>query len=257
MRADVALVEQGLCGSRTQACLLIETGRVSVLRGPTQIPVQKPSQTVAAACVFCIAPSSVPHYVSRGGIKLAGALAQVGFNPADLNCVDFGQSTGGFTDCLLQAGAAHVVGFDVGKEQLHPCLREHPQVRFFEGVNLKDIKARTWLRTLEQQASHALPFQLAVADLSFISLVRVAKSLDAFLSSGCVCLYLVKPQFELGPEHVGKNGIVKMAEPLLQKLQAGISQTLLNLGYTVNSQFACTIAGSDGNQEYFVYATKN
>jgi 23S rRNA (cytidine1920-2'-O)/16S rRNA (cytidine1409-2'-O)-methyltransferase len=256
LRADLALVERGLCTSRAQAQALIEAGKVFVRFGsqPAQA-VRKASQAIEAFNTIEV-QNPDPVFVSRGGIKLAGALDYTGLKVDGFRCGDFGQSTGGFTDCLLQRGAKSVVGFDVGKEQLHPTLRAKPEVLAFEGINLKDLDCALWLSKLNQNHSNWMPLDLAVADLSFISLKRVLPSLAPFLNQGKLGLFLVKPQFELGPEYLGKNGLVKTPEKWVDKLQTEVSATCLEVGLQVENFFPCTIQGGDGNQEYFVLVRK-
>lgn len=257
MRADLALVERGLCASRAQAQALIEAGKVFVRFGtqPAQT-VRKASQAIEAFNTIEV-QNPDPVYVSRGGIKLAGALDTAGIKVEGLRCADFGQSTGGFTDCLLQRGAKSVVGFDVGREQLHPSLRAKDEVLAFEGINLKDLDVKHWLAKLELEHGDWMPLDLAVADLSFISLKRVLPSLAPFLQPRKLGLFLVKPQFELGPEYLGKNGLVKNPEKWVTKLQSEVSETCVELGLQVEEFFPCAIQGGDGNQEYFVLVRKN
>lgn len=215
-------------------------------------PVRKASQVIEAFMTLEI-QNPDPSYVSRGGIKLAGALDHIGLKVQGFRCADFGQSTGGFTDCLLQGQAHSVLGFDVGKDQLHPNLRTNPKVLAFEGVNLKDLDCPPWLKRLQSDYADWLPLDLAVADLSFISLRRVLPSLLPFFADHTQGLFLVKPQFELGPEYLGKNGLVKNPEKWTEPLREALSTSCEALGLRVNTFFPCSIQGGDGNQEYFVW----
>ncbi|NWG72733.1 MAG: TlyA family RNA methyltransferase [Parvularculaceae bacterium] len=239
-RADALLVQRGLAPSRTAAQRLIEAGRVS-LDGEA---ILKPAQLLPENVVLAVAPAPDAEYVSRGGIKLAGALAHTGIDVRGRNCLDIGQSTGGFTDCLLQQGAAHVVGIDVGHGQLHPSLAADPRIEPHEGINA---------RQLQKSALAGRRFDLIVADVSFISLTLIIPQLPPLLAGLGDLLLLVKPQFEVGPENVGKGGIV--ADPRLysavrDKLVACCAEHRL----AVRDWFDSPITGTDGNREFFLHA---
>lgn len=237
-RADALLVARGLAPSRTAAQRLIDAGRVSWSGGP----IAKPAQELPADADLRVAADEEDRYVSRGGRKLAGALAHTGVPVAGRVCLDVGQSTGGFTDCLLQAGAARVIGVDVGHDQLAARLRHDPRVVCLEGINARTL------------ASAALPeprFELIVGDLSFISLTLVLPQLPALLAPGGDMLLLVKPQFEVGPDHVGKGGIVRDAN-LYPEVAAKLRQAAAACGLKVRDYFDSPIAGGDGNREFFI-----
>jgi 23S rRNA (cytidine1920-2'-O)/16S rRNA (cytidine1409-2'-O)-methyltransferase len=244
IRADALLVQQGLASSRTAAQRLIEAGRVS-LDGAA---VLKPAQLLAENAALAVAPSAEAEYVSRGGLKLAGALRHAGVDVHGSDCLDVGQSTGGFTDCLLQHGAARVVGIDVGHGQLHPSLAADPRVEQHEGVNARNLeKSALVTRHPGRQ------FDLIVADVSFISLTLIIPQLPPLLAEQGELLLLVKPQFEVGPEHIGKGGIV--ADPGLysavrDKLVACCAENRL----AVSDWFESPITGTDGNREFFIHA---
>lgn len=225
------------------------------MAGGESQPIKKAAQAVEVFHQLEV-ESDGPSFVSRGGLKLHGALENSQIVVDGKRCVDFGQSTGGFTDCLLQADAASVVGFDVGHDQLHASLKRHPRVRYFEGVNLKDVTESHWSELLGQLDPTFLPFELAVADLSFIALRRVLPTLSRLLTTPCECLFLVKPQFELGPSALGKNGLVKNLEHHLPELRTNITETSQQLGFEVLNFFECTLKGGDGNQEFFLHAIK-
>ncbi len=258
MRADIALVEQGLCPSRAQAQLLIEQGKVSVRVRPNQpaVLVKKASQRIEAFAALEVSEGATLQYVSRGGIKLRDALAQANVSASHKRCVDFGQSTGGFTDCLLQAGALCVTGLDVGKDQLHHSLRERSDVFAMEGVNLYKIDANDLLNEIKLRQPTFLPWELAVADLSFISLRKVMPNLARLMPKKCEALFLIKPQFEVGPEHIGKNGLVKNAEELIEPLKKDLEECCNANHFEMHRFFQCGIKGGDGNQEYFLHATR-
>ncbi len=245
-RADALLVAQKLAPSRTAAQWLIREGRVSWAGGA----IAKPALELPEATPLTVAADPQAHYVSRGGHKLAGALAATGIDPAGKRCLDVGQSTGGFTDCLLQNGARHVVGVDVGRDQLHPQLRGDPAVTAFEGINCRTLGAAG--------LGDALPpdgFDLIVGDLSFISLTLVLPQLPPLLAAGGDLLLLVKPQFEVGPGGLGKGGIVR--DPALyMEVERKLRECVHDLGLSVRAWLDSPIAGSDGNREFFIWLSK-
>ncbi len=258
MRADIALVEQGLCPSRAQAQQLIEQGKVTVRSRPNQPAelVKKASQRIEAFAALEVSESSTLKYVSRGGLKLLHALEQTHVSANNKRCVDFGQSTGGFTDCLLQAGALCVTGMDVGKGQLHPKLRERSDVFAMEGINLYKTDASNLLDEIRLHQPTFIPWELAVADLSFISLRKVMPNLASLLPAHCEALFLIKPQFEVGPEHIGKNGLVKNADALIEPLKNDLEECCSANQFEMHGFFQCAIKGGEGNQEYFLHATR-
>lgn len=258
MRADLALVEKGLCPSRAQAQVLIEQGKVLMRNGVNKPPavVKKASQQIEPFVVLELINCDAPNFVSRGGLKLHLALEHTQIELNDKRCLDLGQSTGGFTDCLLQRGASSVVGLDVGRDQLHHSLRTNPAVLALEGVNLYKANASELLRDISALKPEFMPFDLAVADLSFISLRKVLPNIAALLPVRCDGIFLVKPQFEVGPEHIGKNGLVKNLDSLISNLENNVMACCEALNLTVQNFFPCDLKGGDGNQEYFVHAVK-
>jgi 23S rRNA (cytidine1920-2'-O)/16S rRNA (cytidine1409-2'-O)-methyltransferase len=186
------------------------------------------------------------RYVSRGGLKLEGALKASGIDVTGTRCLDAGQSTGGFTDCLLRHGAAHVTGVDVGHGQLHESLRGDPRVLAIEKVNARELDA--------QRLGEA-NFDLVTGDLSFISLTLVMPALVALLKPGGAILMLVKPQFELHPGQVGKHGVV--TDPsLFAVVEQRIRDCCSALGLQVRGWYDSPVTGGDGNREFFIHATK-
>jgi 23S rRNA (cytidine1920-2'-O)/16S rRNA (cytidine1409-2'-O)-methyltransferase len=188
------------------------------------------------------------RWVSRGGLKLDGALAATALDVRARVCLDVGQSTGGFTDVLLARGAARVVGVDVGHGQLHPRLRADARVRAFEGVNARALDAA--------RLGDAMPpygFDLIVGDLSFISLALVLPALVPLLAPGGDLLLLVKPQFELQPDQLGKGGLVK--DPSRHAhVRARIERACAEAGLVVQRWLDSAVRGGDGNTEFFVWA---
>ncbi|MBU1362470.1 MAG: TlyA family RNA methyltransferase [Gammaproteobacteria bacterium] len=245
-RADALLVAQKLAPSRTAAQWLIKEGRVSWAGGK----INKPAMDLPEDTPLTVAADPDAHYVSRGGLKLAGALAETGIKVAGKVCLDVGQSTGGFTDCLLQNGARHVVGVDVGHDQLHAQLRADPAVTAIEGINCRALTAAD-LGT----AMPAGGFELIVGDVSFISLTLILPQLPALLAADGDLLLLVKPQFEVGPDNIGRGGIVR--DPALY---AGVERKFFDLAQnfrlTVKAWLNSPITGGDGNREFFIWLKK-
>lgn len=241
MRADVLLVERGLAPSRTAAQRLIAAGHVFARDGNSRVALSKPSVSVADDVSLEIEASDLHRFVSRGGLKLDGALTHVGLDVAQLHCLDVGQSTGGFTDCLLERGAAHVVGVDVGHDQLHARMRADVRVTCIEGVNA---------RTLAQIGE---PFDLIVADVSFISLTKILPQWPALLAVNGRVLSLVKPQFEVGADNLARGGIVRDVS-LYATVEKCIRAACVQAGLRVLDYVDSPITGTDGNREFFVYA---
>ena len=246
IRADQLLVEAGLAESRSAARRMIEAGRVSA----DGEPVGKPSQELAASAQLSVADDETDRYVSRGGLKLAGALTHTGLSVADACCLDVGQSTGGFSDCLLQAGAHQVVGVDVGHGQLHRRLAGDPRVVCIEGVNARELDAAAL-------GSHlpATGFDLIVCDASFISLTLLMPRWRALLAPAGQVLALVKPQFEVGPDGLGKGGIVRDASRY-GDVEARVRHGAGQAGLAVLDYFDSPITGGDGNREFFIHASR-
>ena len=235
-RLDQRLVDLGLAASRSQAEALIRSGRVLV----DDVPVEKPGTRVRAHSRVRLR-GEARRFASRGGEKLAGALAELGVDPSGRRCLDLGASTGGFTDCLLQAGAREVVAVDVGYGQLDPRLRADPRVRVVERTNARHLEA----------AQIAGPVDLVTCDLSFISLRLILPGLRE-LAPDAELLVLVKPQFEVGRERVGKGGVVR-DEALRAAAVEGVREAALALGYAVAGQADSRLAGPRGNREVFLH----
>jgi 23S rRNA (cytidine1920-2'-O)/16S rRNA (cytidine1409-2'-O)-methyltransferase len=254
VRADLLLVERGLAASRSQAQRLIASGARWQRAGQWQAMAK--SDDIPADALVEIVDSAESRYVSRGGLKLEGALHSSGVDPTGAWCLDVGQSTGGFTDCLLQHGAAHVVGVDVGHGQLHARLRSDPRVTCLEKVNARELSAPDLIAHCAALAKAGGQFDLIVGDLSFISLTLVLPALAPLLKPGAVLLMLVKPQFELQPAQIGKGGIVKDAA-LYAEVEQRIRVCCATLGLDVTGWYASAITGGDGNHEFFVHAARH
>ncbi len=284
MRADQLLLQRQLATSRSQAQRLIGAGvrwRVASSADAPWKRIGKNSDDVPDDAQIELLDASEARYVSRGGLKLEGALAASGVKVGGKTCLDVGQSTGGFTDCLLQHGAKLVVGVDVGQGQLHPSLREHAQVLALEQINARELIASDliagyadWTRARgnfegENEVSGAsgdfdgIPgadfdgtFDVIVGDLSFISQTLVLPALVVLLKPGAQLLMLVKPQFELQPGQVGKGGIVKDAA-MYHVVERRIRDAYTALGLTIKGWFDSPITGGDGNREFFIHARLN
>jgi 23S rRNA (cytidine1920-2'-O)/16S rRNA (cytidine1409-2'-O)-methyltransferase len=243
-RLDAELVRRGLARSREQAVELVAAGRVEV-RGA---PAAKPAALVDPADpVRVLGSDAGAEYASRGGHKLAGALAHfTGLTVAGRRCLDAGASTGGFTDVLLRAGATGVVAVDVGYGQLAWSLRTDPRVRVLDRSNV---------RHLTPEAIGG-PVDLAVADLSFISLRLVLPALAACTAAGGDLVPLVKPQFEVGRGRVGAGGVVK--DPALRAdAVLGVARAAGELGLGTAGVVASTLPGPSGNVEFFLWLRRD
>lgn len=243
-RADQLLVERGLAHSRSQAQRLIAAGVTWRVGAETWQVVDKNGALVPQEAELQLQDDAETRYVSRGGLKLEGALRATGIQPKGLHCLDVGQSTGGFTDCLLQHGAAQVTGVDVGHSQLHSCLRADPRVVCIEHCNARELTSA--------QCGEKTGFKLIVADLSFISLTLVLPALKSVMNDLGQMLLLVKPQFELQPGDIGKGGVVKDTAKYVQ-VEQRLREAALALDLQVNHWLPSAISGGDGNHEFFIH----
>lgn len=247
MRADQLLVARGIAPTRSAAQRLIERGAVRWRAPAGWMAPRKAGDDLPEGCELQLADDAELRYVSRGGLKLEGALDRCAIDVTERTCLDVGQSTGGFTDVLLQRGAARVVGVDVGHGQLHPKLRGDARVVALEGVNARSLDASILLEP---------SYGLIVGDLSFISLTLVLPALAPLLEAdGGELLMLVKPQFELQPADIGKGGIVRDAAAY-PRVEARLRDACAACGLVVTDWFDSPIAGGDGNREFFVRARR-
>jgi 23S rRNA (cytidine1920-2'-O)/16S rRNA (cytidine1409-2'-O)-methyltransferase len=250
VRADQLLVERGLAASRSQAQRLIAAGVQWRVAGGAFRRVGKNGEELPAGAELVLLDDAESRYVSRGGLKLEGALQVAGWDVSGWRCLDVGQSTGGFTDCLLQRGVVQVVGIDVGHGQLHPRLRSDVRVVCIEGLNARELQAGD--ARIPQAAQG---FDLIVGDVSFISLTLVLPGVVPLLKPGGRLLMLVKPQFELQPGQVGKGGIVRDAT-LYDQVATRLRDACAGLGLQVQAWQDSPIEGGDGNHEFFVQAVR-
>lgn len=251
MRADQLLVHLGLAPTRSLAQRLIAAGSVEWRSPQGWKAIAKAGHELAAHAALRVNDDAELRYVSRGGLKLEAALKQADLAVQGWTVLDLGQSTGGFSDCLLKAGAAHVVGVDVGHGQLHASLQAEPRLTALEGLHVRELSGSAALKA-------ALPpggFPLIVGDLSFISMLGSLEHLLPLLAPEGQVLLLIKPQFEVGPKHVARGGLVKDAAqyPLLE---ARARESCAALGLAVLGYFDSAIAGGDGNREFFLWARR-
>jgi 23S rRNA (cytidine1920-2'-O)/16S rRNA (cytidine1409-2'-O)-methyltransferase len=249
MRADQLLVGRGLATTKSQAQRFIAAGVRWRLHGGPWHTVAKNGEELRETAELEVLNTDESRFVSRGGLKLDGALSRCGLNVSGWRCLDVGQSTGGFTDALLQAGAAQVVGVDVGQGQLHPRLRQDPRVVCIEKCNARELTAES---LVQANPSAVAPFDLIVCDLSFISQTLVWPAIVPLLKPGGAMLMLVKPQFELQPEHIGKGGLVKDTSSYAL-VQQRMTQACADHGLALRDYFESPITGGDGNREFFVW----
>ncbi|TAG33014.1 MAG: TlyA family RNA methyltransferase [Polaromonas sp.] len=297
MRADLFLVEHGFATTRSQAQRLIGSGvqwRVVVDEAQVMAPwkrVAKNGDEIPETAELEVLDNTEAKYISRGGLKLEGALKATKIDVRGLRCLDIGQSTGGFTDCLLQHGAVQVVGVDVGHGQLHASMRDDARVVCIEGVNARSLTATDLVAEYARQTcggghfdgeksangwddedagdeSAAPPgadsdadsdfspvFDFLTGDLSFISLTLVLPAVVRLLKPDGHLLMLVKPQFELQPGQIGKGGIVR--DPVhFEFVEKRLRDACAALGVTVLAWLDSPIAGGDGNREFFIHAQK-
>lgn len=250
MRADQLLLQRGLAPTRSVAQRLIASGAVRWHAADATgwaLP-RKAGEDLPEDCVIDITDDAELRFVSRGGLKLDGALARIGVDVALARCLDVGQGTGGFSDVLLQRGAAQVVGIDVGRGQLHPKIAGDSRVTVHEGLNARSVEGSAFE---VGNAPHS--FDVVTGDVSFISLTLVLPTLAHYLAPQGDLLMLVKPQFELQPQQIGKGGLVKH-EASYPVVEQRIRAACAVQGLEVRDYFASTIAGGDGNSEFFVWA---
>jgi 23S rRNA (cytidine1920-2'-O)/16S rRNA (cytidine1409-2'-O)-methyltransferase len=244
-RLDTLLTERGLFSSRSRAAASVMAGEVRVGQGGRRA--QKPGELIDPEEPVSVAER--PAFVSRGGIKLANALAASGLEVAGRCALDVGASTGGFTDCMLQLGAREVIAVDVGYGTLDYRLRTDARVRVMERTNARTLRPGMLAR--DPAAAGSLP-DLATIDVSFISLAKVLGPVLGCLAGGHDVLGLVKPQFELGRGRVGKGGVVREAAERREAL-IGVGEAALALGEVVLGYYSSGLPGPKGNRETFIW----
>ena len=238
-RLDQALVARGLIETRSAAQAAIKSGNVKV-NGKA---IRKSAFKVSDADT--IEAKAAHPYVSRAALKLKGALEAFDVNPSGKICLDIGSSTGGFSELLVLRGAAKIYAVDVGTEQLHPSLRHESKI-----ISLEQQDARTLTAAIIPD-----PIDMLVTDASFISLTKILPVPLKFLKRGGEAILLIKPQFELGPDALNKNGVVKDIERA-QDAPRLISAWMIDHGFAVKGQIKSPIRGGSGNSEFLIYAVK-
>ena len=239
-RLDTLLVDRGLATSRTRARSMILAGKVRLDNG---IAAKAGTMLSTDTDITLIKPDH--PYVSRGGIKLAHAIAQLGVSASNRDALDIGASTGGFTDVLLRAGARRVVALDVGRGQLAWSLRQDPRVTVLDRVNARSLEAVTWPPGLTD-------FDLVTVDVAFISLTLIVPALPPRLRPGGNILLLVKPQFEADRSDIGKGGLVKNPAVHIRAVKR-VSTTVDRVGLKVVGTIESPISGTEGNREFFLH----
>jgi 23S rRNA (cytidine1920-2'-O)/16S rRNA (cytidine1409-2'-O)-methyltransferase len=237
MRLDLLIVERGLADSRAVAQRLILAGKIKI----NGVNNPKPGQQVPVdTAIFLEQPEK---YVSRGAYKLLKAIESFDICPENMICADIGTSTGGFTDCLLQSGAKRVYCIDVGRSQLHERLRADPRVRIFENTNARDLTSST----LDEKVD------LAVADLSFISLTKVLNGIGSILRPGGAAVCLIKPQFEATPREASRGkGVIRDPE-IHRRVLSHLLDSFAQSGWAILGLIPSPITGGSGNREYLAY----
>lgn len=243
MRVDKLLVERGLAESRTKAQALVMSGVVLV----NEQRINKPSDTVPQDAQVRIKGGNDPgsRYVGRGGLKLEAALREFEINVQGSNCLDVGSSTGGFTDCLLQHGAASVIALDVGHNQIDWRLRTDPRVEVREGINARYLTPNDF----------QTKFSLIVMDVSFISATKIMPALVSLLTDAGRLITLIKPQFEVGRGEVGKGGIVRDPQKHARVIEE-VNSVAKELGLQPSNVIESPVRGADGNLEFLALYEK-
>ena len=239
MRADLYLVAHGFYDSRARAQAAIKAGLVQV----DGKRLKKPSDKILGGAV--VNAGKAHPWVSRGGVKLAHALAQFNINPAGKTCLDVGASTGGFSDVLISQGALKVYAVDVGHSQLHPKLKNMPEIISMESWDARSLESHDFSQ----------PPDLIVCDASFISAMKVLEVPLSLAASDAQLVTLVKPQFEVGKSGIGRGGLVK-SEALAQKALDDVSDWVSDQGWNIKGVCDSPIKGGSGNHEYLLYAEK-
>lgn len=272
MRIDLLLVQRGVASTRSAAQRLLDAKGVRWRAASTQpwVTPRKSGDHVPDDCALQVVDAAETRYVSRGGLKLAGAIAHTGWQAQGSCCLDIGQSTGGFTDCLLQAGATGVVGLDVGQGQLHARLRNHPRVVALEKCNAREVSQAQVVAAMQSRGGVAADywekraiegfreghgFDAMVGDLSFISQVKVWPAVLPLLRPNADVLMLVKPQFELQPADIGKGGLIKDSSAY-ERVRLDLQNAARTQGLRWLDFFESPIKGGDGNREFFMWAKR-
>lgn len=252
MRADVLLVKLNLAPTRTRAQDMIKFGQVSAVISGKKKVVTKPSEDYPEDTPFEVSSGFANEFVSRAGHKIKGATDLLQLTYQGKDCLDVGVSTGGFSEFLLKMGARSVLGIDVGQDQTHVHVRNHPNFTLLEKTNARSLDSNTEF----QKYVPNLGFDFICMDVSFISVKLILPQLVFLLKTNGDILVLVKPQFELGPDALNEKGVVA-DEGLYQVLEKSMVQFAESLNLKVKKYFSSSIEGKDGNKEFFLFLGKN
>lgn len=251
-RLDQLLVTLGLARSRTRAQRLIRHGRVALAEGGRVLT--RPGEKLPDDTRLTVEADPEERYVSRAGLKLEALIAALGLDLAGRLVLDVGQSTGGFTDCALAHGARHVIGVEVGHDQLDPGLREDPRVTCLEGLNARAMAGDPRLGAAFAAQGATGP-ELVVMDVSFISQTLILPEIAALLPAGGELASLVKPQFEVGPGGVNHRGLV--TDPArYREVEAKIRDVCAAVGLAIRHWQESPLLGGDGNREFLLHAVR-
>ena len=253
-RIDQVLVTRGLAPTRSAAQRLIQANAVWISNNDeSPALVTKAGLFIEPHVNITVSDDAELRYVSRAGLKLEGALQVFAVPVTGRVCLDVGQSTGGFTDCLMRRGAKAVIGVDVGHSQLHEALQGNSNIECFEHLNIRDAQAIVLLgqRALAQGQPDAL-FDLIVVDVSFVSLLKILPSVKQLLQAHGDCIALFKPQFEVGKDNIGKTGVVRN-QSVITQASTEFVDALDGIGFVAQAKCASPICGSDGNAEFLYH----
>lgn len=245
-RIDVILTDWNILKTRSRAQELISQGAIFV----KSVPVRKPSETFSDITRKDITIHKTPllKFASRAGLKLESAINTLKLNIKDFVVLDIGQSTGGFTSCLLEKGVHKVIGIDIGHNQLDESLRKNTRVRYFEGINARYLN-KSFFKDNPQE------YDLIVLDISFISMTEVMERIPDLLKPEGKFLGLVKPQFEAQQRDLTKSGVIKDTK-LYTSIEKKIKQSAQTVGLQCQDYFPACPKGKGGNQEFFIYCSK-
>tara|TARA_B110001454_G_scaffold219198_1_gene251684 strand:+ start:265939 stop:266703 length:765 start_codon:yes stop_codon:yes gene_type:complete len=252
MRVDLLLVKKNLATTRTRAQEMIKAGQVTVVIDGKKKTVTKPSEDYSEEVIFEVLSGFATEFVSRAGHKIKGAAGDLNLKFENKNCLDVGVSTGGFSDFLLQNGAESVLGIDVGQDQTHSAIKENKRFKLLEKVNARALDQHAEFMALVPKNG----FDFICMDVSFISVKLILPQLKPLLTDDGDLLVLIKPQFELGPDALNENGIVKDTS-LYQTLEKNMLSSAQDLGFKIKKYFSSPIEGKDGNKEFFLLLGKN
>jgi 23S rRNA (cytidine1920-2'-O)/16S rRNA (cytidine1409-2'-O)-methyltransferase len=252
MRADLLLVKKNLATTRTLAQEMIKNGQVYVIVAGKKRVINKSSEDFNPDTEFEITSGFATDFVSRAGHKIKGAVEILGITVENLDCLDIGVSTGGFSDYLLKSGAKSVLGIDVGQDQTHSSIKNNPRFTLLEKINARYLDENSLFQSYLPKDG----FDFICMDVSFISVKLILPQLVPLLKADGKLLVLIKPQFELGPDALNEKGIVKDPQ-LFSQLESTMRECAEKICFTVKDYISSPIEGKDGNKEFFLFLGKN